>query len=123
MGLLRYFENSVRLYIEFGVGNLSSFTISLDLDNRTSIEWVLRYLKGTNDKEIYYEPASYFQLQCCSDSEFLVIFRTKTLQNCMCYRRISFLLQKSYNRSSFNHPIVYINIYLLESRRIVYIYT
>ena len=86
VGMLMYLCSNTRPDIQYAVHQCARFNHCARATHADAIRQICRYLKGTADKGIIFEPESTLKLDCYVDADFAGLWRHEDEQDPVCVR-------------------------------------
>jgi hypothetical protein len=80
VGMLMYLAANTRPDISYTVQQAARYTHDLRASHTVAIKRILRYIKGTKDKGIYFTPDGTEKIDCYVDSDFAGLFSVEDKQ-------------------------------------------
>ena len=82
-----YLQSNTRLYVSFAVNRCAWFTHNTKAPNETSMKRIFRYLQGTKDKGLVFNPPKKpVVVEFYADEDFLGMWGHVNLQDPICAR-------------------------------------
>ena len=86
IGMMLYLASNTRPDISFAVHQCDRFTHSTNVSHETSVKRTCRYLQGTNDNGLVFNPSKKLVVDCYADADFAVLWGHEYPQDPICAR-------------------------------------
>ena len=70
IGMMLYLASNTRPDISFAVNQCSRFTHNTRVPHKTAVKRICRYLQGTKDNGLVFNPSKKLVVYCCADTDF-----------------------------------------------------
>ena len=70
IGMMLYLESNTRTDISFDVHQCARFTHNTKASHKTAVKRICRYLQGTKDKDLVFNPSNKLVVDCYANAEF-----------------------------------------------------
>ena len=81
IGMLMYLSSNSRPDIAFAVHQCARFSFCPKRSHEEAVKRIVRYLKGTKDKGLFFTPSGKFEVDCYVDADFAGLWRYEDDQN------------------------------------------
>ena len=86
IGMMLYLASNTRPYIPFAVHQCARFTHKTKVSHETTLKGIFRYIKGTKDNGLVFNPSKKLVLDCYADADFAVLWGHENTQDPICAR-------------------------------------
>ena len=86
MGMMLYMASNTRPDISFAVHHCAWFTHNTKESHKTAVKRICRYLQGTKDNSLVFNPSKKLVVDCYADADFAGLWGHKNPQYYICAR-------------------------------------
>ena len=86
IGMMLYLASNTRPDISFAVHQCAWFTQNTKVSHETAVNRIFRYLQGTKDNNLVFNPSKKRVVDCYADADFAVLWGHEEPQDPICAR-------------------------------------
>ena len=84
--MMLYLASNTRPDISFAVHQCARFTHNTKLSHMTAVKRICRYIQGTKDNGLFFNPSKKLMVDCYADADFLGLWEHEDPQDLICGR-------------------------------------